>query len=185
MKYLLLTILIITATVQASAQKHQLYPDLGICGSQLRPGLSATYNYSPLKFLGVGGGVQAYHFFPTIAHSVQYVPAIYGDVRLTAWARKKNRVFAFLDIGINIYKHSTLREQEGTIIYTNATNSGMYTGIGVGYMHMITKKGWGLYWTLKSISNNSKANAFDLATGERYTTSGSRGSAVLSVGLRL
>lgn len=171
--------------IPTGSRKHQLFADIGISGSQFHPGLSATYNYKVFKFMGVGAGAHVHHFFPTITHPAQYVPAIYGDVRFTIFPRKKNQLFLYIDAGINFYSSSYYTVIEDNILYTDNSTSGSYSGIGIGFYHQFFKKDRGIYWTLTTISNSYSSDAIDLNTGEKYKAQSGRGTILLSCGIRL
>jgi hypothetical protein len=185
MKYTLPALLMIVFnTMAVSAQKHNLYVDAGVCGSRINLGLSATYNYKPVKWFGIGAGLQTYDFFPRLVDVHQYVPAVFGDLRFNIRPGKTDQFFLFLDLGIDFYKHTGLSDTSGTVIYTDIDDNGSYTGFGFGYFRALKNNSWGPYGSLKLISNGYNADAYNFATGERYVESGSRGTIVLSFGLR-
>ncbi len=183
-RYILVALLVLFHCTDASAQKHVLYADVGVSLSRFSPGLSATYNYKFARFMGIGIGVQGYPFYPTMTSPHQFVPAIFGDLRFTIRPRKMGQLFAFLDIGIDFYKHSDNYSRDGNIAYTVDKDNGTYTGLGCGYFRRLTKRGGGPYGSLKIISNGYKANAYNVVSHEQRTESWSRGSAAVSVGFR-
>ena len=184
MKHLILIFVGLLSSTSVDAQKHKLFTDVGISGSQLLPGLSATYNYNPLKFLGIGAGVHVHHFFPTVADKPRYVPALFGDLRFTVFPRKKNQILAFLDVGMNFYKKAAAHKHENTIIHTDESTSGIHTGIGLGYLRVLKEEGLSMYWTLKTLANSAEYSSLDLTTKQYATSSGSRSTIVLSFGYR-
>lgn len=184
MKRLIVGLFAALSTLAASAQKHNLFADGGICFSRINPGLSATYNYKPLKFLGVGAGIQAYDFFPTITNGHQYIPALFADLRLTVFPGKKNQVFFFYNLGIDFYKHTNTFYADETVIYNVPRDNGTYTGVGIGYFHRTTPRGGGFYISVKTVSNGYMTNAYDLVAKEQYEEKWSRGSLVLAGGFK-
>jgi hypothetical protein len=184
MKYTLIALLTICNLTRISAQKHNLYTDAGISFSQFYPGLSATYNYKFARWIGVGAGCQAHAWFPTITNPHQYVPGVFGDLRLNIGPRKKNQFFAFMDLGINFYKHTNEDYRNETNVSSVSRDNGSYTGLGMGYFRQTTERGAGFYTSVKIMSNGYEANRQDLVTGEQSVESASRGTLALSFGYR-
>lgn len=170
---------------QIEYKKHHLYADAGLSLSQLHPGASATYNYRPLKFLGLGAGAQVHAFFPTLTNSCQYLPAIFGDLRFTIRPLKKNQFFAFLNVGVDFYQHNNYIDQYEDVIYRVTNDNGVYSSIGLGYFRVKnTKRGSGIYFTVKTMSNSYGMEAFNISTKELYATSSSRGTLAVSFGYK-
>jgi hypothetical protein len=202
MKYAFITVILVLNHIGTSAQKYNLFADAGISFSQITPGLSATYNYKLTRWLGAGIGVQGYAFYPTKTHHHQFVPAIFGDLRLNIRSRKRNQFFSFLDVGIDFYKHTDNYFQDANFIYNVPNDNGVYTGLGIGYFRGMAKAGGkvnclpsesegepvvsnrGPYVSLKLITNNYKANAFNTLTGEKQTKTLGRGTIVFSLGFK-
>lgn len=147
MRYALIALLVLFNPFGASAQKHRLLIDAG-----LPAGFSMTYNYQLTKHLCTGVGVQGYSFAPT-GTDKGFIPALYADFRVTAWAERKNQFFTFMDIGINIYKQDKTFYRDSTMISHFPHNNGFYAGLGLGYFRRMTKNGGGPYLSLKLISN--------------------------------
>jgi hypothetical protein len=183
MKYILIVLLLLTAPVASPAQQNVLYADAGISFAKITPGFSATFNYRALSWLGLGAGAQLYNFHATPIN-LQYVPTLYGDIHFNIFPKKKNQLLAFLDIGADIYQSNHSYWRRDIIEYTVPKDNGVYWGMGLGYFHRITKRGWGLYATAKLINNIYKANTYNLVTAARGTEGMSEGTAVLSVGWR-
>ena len=169
---------------ETEVSKHMVYADIGITGARILPGISATYNYNFVPWLGLGIGAHAYDFFPTIAHGHQYVPAVYGDVHFIIRPKKRGQVLAFLDIGHDFYKKSDRYVRYEDEIYYVPLKNGTYTGLGLGYLRTLKKRGWGLYTTLKIISNGYPVNKFDIIKQEKYVSRYARGNMALSFGIR-
>lgn len=184
MKYTLIALLAIFSTIVASAQKHQLFADIGTSFDGPSPGGSLTYNYRLLDRFGLGGGVQGYSFTPSVLNKDQFTPAVYGDIRLNSLLRKKHFFFYFLDLGINFYTHSDEYRRSNNTIYHIPNNNGFYTGLGIGYFRRITKRGWGPYTSLKIISNSYKASKFDLVSRQQYNAVWLDATFALSVGFK-
>jgi hypothetical protein len=183
MKYILIALVIMLNPIVTSAQKHHLYTDIGLSLSQITPGFSATYNYRPVKWVGVGAGTQLFGFFPTLTNPHQYVPAIYGDLRFNIRPQKKNQFFVFVDMGINFYRHTNNYYQEDSVRYVVTKNNGTYTSFGIGYMSRLTERS-GFYGSIKTLANGYTTEALDLVTKQQYTDSWSRGTLVLSFGFK-
>lgn len=171
--------MLLSPVFASAQQQHQLFADVGLPG-----GLSITYEYRLTKHFGVGAGLQGYNFSPTMTNVNQFTPALYGDFRLNSIMRKKHFFFYFLDLGINFYKHENTNYYSSNYIYNVTMDNGFYTGLGLGYFHVMTKKGGGLYASLKLISNFFKANQFDLTTQKHNVSGMGYGTVALSVGFK-
>jgi hypothetical protein len=169
---------------EASTSRHNLYADVGLCFSRTNVGLSLTYNYKILPWLGAGLGVQDYDFYPTVTHDHQYIPAVYADLHFIIRAKKKGQILVFLDIGKDFYDSSSQYVRRGDDIYYVPLNNGLYNGLGLGYFRSITKKGWGVYTTLKLIGNIYQPNKYNIRTGEKYISRYDEGTFVFSLGFR-
>lgn len=148
MRYLFFGVLMICIPICTMAQKHYAYADVGYT-----PGFSVTYNYSLAKRLGAGAGFQAYNMFRTDASTRKFTPTIYGDIRLNIRPEKNNQFFTFMDLGINIYKQDKSYTRDSTMIAHYPHNNGFNLGIGIGYLRRMTKRGGGLYISLKAMAN--------------------------------
>src|SRR6185437_9390914 len=166
MKYVLITWLAVFTSLAALAQKNNIYVDAGISLARFYPGTSTTYNYNITRYLGVGAGFQAYDFHATVTN-FQLVPAAFGEVRFNIGSKKKNKFFAFLDIGANFYKHTNNSSRDGNTIYYVTDDNGTYTGLGFGYHFHSKKPVWAHYVSLKIISNSYKANEYNLISSQR------------------
>lgn len=183
MKYLLITLLAISHPLHTLAQKNDLYADIGISMSRLVPGPSVTYNHNFFPFLGLGIGVQGYDYHATQTN-FQFIPTIYGDLRFKIRPQKISQFFLFLDVGINMYMHSTGNWGEGDMRYSVQNDNGLYIGPGIGYYLNLMERGRGVYTTLKIISNGYKADALNIVTNERSTRSFSGSTLVYAVGFK-
>lgn len=148
MKYLFFAILMVLNPVWTKAQKHHVYADVGYT-----PGFSVTYNYNLAKRFGAGAGFQAYNINRTDASARKFTPTLYGDIRLNIRPEKNNQFFSFLDLGINIYKQDRSYSRDSTMIAHYSHNNGFNLGIGAGYLRRMTKRGGGLFVSLKATSN--------------------------------
>ncbi len=167
MKYILIALLAVFNPVLASAQRSNLYADIGIPAD-----ISLTYNYKILKHLGLGVGAQVCHFEPTLTNYGESVPAIFGDLRLYFLMRKKHFFFYFLDLGINFYKANDDPGNYNALFVHVTQDNGFYAGGGYGYFHVVTKRGGGWYVSLKSVVNSYKYILYntylqDYTTGRR------------------
>ncbi|HEY9178451.1 MAG TPA: hypothetical protein VIN07_12200 [Flavipsychrobacter sp.] len=148
MRYLLIALLTLLHPMWANAQKHSVYVDLGIPAA-----VSATYNYKLTKNLGAGGGLQGYTAYLPYERYSKFVPTVFADIRLTAWATKKNRLISFIDLGMNLHKKDQGYRRDSTTIYNIPHNNSFCTGLGLGYFRRFTKRGGGGYITLKMLMN--------------------------------
>lgn len=155
MKCTLVALIVFFTPILAPAQKHTVYADVGI-----PIGVSATYNYKLTKNLGAGMGIQGIKFRHPGDHLLlpeditnRFTPAIYVDIRLTAWATKKNQLITFLDFGMNFYKQNKTYYRDDNTVFNVPHNNGFYTGLGLGYFRRMTKLGGGPYLSLKLVSN--------------------------------
>lgn len=184
MKKTLLVLSIVCGATAANAQKHHLYADAGISLSQFVPGASVTYNYNFIPYIGIGAGVQAFGFFPTVTNGHTFVPAVFGDVRFNIRPKKSNQFFVLLDIGINFYKHNKTAHTEGYWAYYVDKDNGTYSSVGFGYLHKFAKRG-AIYTTLKTVTNHYQQKAWNILTGELRAGEGaSRGTLAVSFGFR-
>jgi hypothetical protein len=184
MKYVLVALLALISTIKASAQKHNLYADGGLCLAYNDPGFSATYNYNFIKYIGIGAGVQGYAFHPAATNIRHFTPAVFADLRFRIRPEKISQYFAFVDVGYNFYKHNNDSLQEGNFIYSVPQDNGIYGGLGIGYFLRLTHRGWGPYATVKLISNNCKVDQRNILTNEKGSQHQTRSTLVISLGFR-
>ncbi len=184
MKYILIALFVISGYV-AFAQQHNVYADAGITNVRLLPGGSVTYNYKLTGFLGAGAGFQVHNIFPTFTDQHKYVPALYADLRMTAWAKRKNSLISFLDFGWDIYKKDNEFYRDSTSVGLVPFNNGFYNCLGLGYFHKVTKKGGGAYVTLKLMLNWYNYREYSIVA-EEYDRSllSTSGTVALSFGYR-
>ncbi|MBA3829534.1 MAG: hypothetical protein H0X33_11405 [Taibaiella sp.] len=183
MKRSLIVVIMMFYSCLASAQGSYIYGDAGISLARFKPGASVTFNYNVLRFLGFGIGFQAYDFHATMTN-FQYVPAVYGELRLNIRPRKDNQFFAFMDIGANLYTHNDDLWQDRNFVYKVHSNNGTYGGLGIGYFRRLPKRSWGPYGSLKLISNSYKADSRDLTTSKQGTAGWGDATLVISAGFR-
>lgn len=184
MKYALVALLIVLHPLSASAQKHFLYADGGLSLAYFDPGFSATYNYNPVKFIGMGVGTQSYVFHPVITDPRYFTPAIYADVRFRIRPQKISQYFVIMDLGIDFYKHNNDSVAEGGYLYSVPKDNGVYLGLAIGYFLRLTYRGWGPYATVKLLNNFYKRNELDLATNQPASQNVIGGTLILSLGFR-
>lgn len=163
MKYVLIALLLLTTPMWTSAQKNNLFADVGLSGDGSKPGLSVTYSYKFAKHIGVGIGIQDYRFQPTITNHRQFVPAVFEDMRFYFRVRKNSMFFSMLDLGFNFYEKTNYYYRNEHGIYTVPQNNGVYMGLGFGYFHRVTRRGGGLYASFKMVSNTYKADRYLIA----------------------
>lgn len=167
MKYTLIALFVLCQSIEASAQRknrkeelpvsvHHVYADIGSF-----PGLSLTYNYKFARRWRWGGGIQGYLSNPPYDTSDRFIPTIYGDIRFIMRPEKKNQFFSFLNLGIDFYKRDKQYYRDSISVYHFSHNNGFYTALGFGYFRRMTKRGGGLYVSLKL--------AFDFSTVKRYS----------------
>ena len=179
MKYALIALLVMFNPITASAQKNNLFADVGIA-----PGLSVTYNYKFAKHIGLGIGLQGYNFIPTITNRNEFVPAVFADVRLNSRQRKKHFFFYFLDLGIDFYKSNDNYPRTSNIYDNVPKNNGFYTGLGSGYFRRMTKRGGGLYASLKIIGNIFNDHEYNIVAQNYRTSTMFYGTGVISIGFK-
>lgn len=184
MKSIAITSLLLAIPLFASAQKHHIYTDAAISLAYFDPGFSATYNYHPVKHLGLGIGTQAYVFHPAITNHRHFTPAAFADIRLRIRPEKISQYFLFLDLGMNFYKHNNNIHVEGNYIYSVPNDNGVYLGFGLGYFLRLTHRGWGAYATAKAINNIYKRNQYNMVTNEQSSINPAGGTIILSLGFR-
>jgi hypothetical protein len=88
MKHILFSLLLIFASAKVSAQRNNLFADIGI-----PPGISASYSYKLTNHFGVGIGLQVYRTVPTVITHRQFTPAAFADIRLYLRPKKANQLF--------------------------------------------------------------------------------------------
>ncbi|MBS1773791.1 MAG: hypothetical protein JST82_13105 [Bacteroidetes bacterium] len=148
MKCLFVALLIIFGPIVISAQEHRAYADVGYV-----PGFSATYNYSLAKYVGLGVGVQGYRLSPGMSSFSRLVPAIFADIRFNIRPEKKGQAFAFMDFGMNFYKHSNKFYYTKSGILRDKNDNSFYAGFGLGYLRSITERGGGPYLSVKIVTD--------------------------------
>lgn len=180
MKYSFIALLL-CLSVSSFAQKHRVFADVG-----WSPGFSVTYNYTPIKHLGVGVGVQAYEYSPTLINTSMFVPAVYADLHLNIRPQKNNQLFLHWDIGMNFYKQKgQYRGGDPRIVYNTPKDNGVCTGGGFGYMRRMTKRGGGPYASLKLVMNLTKVEGYNVATRQTQIKQlNGDGPLVLSLGFK-
>lgn len=184
MKKALLVLSLIGSAAVANAQKHHLYADAGISLSQFMPGASVTYNYNFIPYIGIGAGMQGYGFFPTRTNGHTFVPAVYGDVRFNISPKKKSQFFVLLDVGMNFYNYAPKTYSENDWVYFVDKNNGVYSSFGFGYFNRFTKRGGGIYGTIKTVTNHYQLKALNMTTGEAQEDGASRGTLAIACGFR-
>jgi hypothetical protein len=137
-------------------EQHRLYADVGYV-----PGFSATYNYTLVKHVSAGIGVQGYDFYPSLSYYSRFTPAVFADIRFNIRPEKKGQAFVFMDFGMNFYKRSNKYYRYNNSIERDRKNNGFYAGLGVAYMRRMTKRGGGPYVSLKMISNWHNSDKLD------------------------
>lgn len=170
--------------MRAAAQKQYIYTDAAISLAYFDPGFSATYNYNPIKYIGMGVGVQGYVFHTATTSPRLFTPAAFADIRFRIRPEKISQYFVLLDIGMDFYKHSNDSEIAGNYIDYVPKNNGVYVGLGIGYFLRLTYGGWGVYTTAKLINNIYKRNEYDITTKEPSSINAAGGTLVLSLGFR-
>lgn len=165
MKYVFFAILVVVYSANASAQHHHLFADAGTL-----PGFSVTYNYTPVKHLGIGIGIQGYSFSPTLINSREFIPAVFADIHVNIRPQKNNQFLSFLDMGVNIYQRDDRYYSTSHNVFKLRSDNGFYMGLGFGYLRRITKRGSGPYAALKIISNWYNSDRYDPVTLQRVST---------------
>ena len=184
MRCISILILLLADSFRASAQKHFIYTDRAISLAYFDPGFSATYNYQPIKHIGMGIGVQGYVFHPATTNPRHFTPAVFTDFRFRIRPEKISQYFALLDVGMNFYKHNNDLARSGNYVYSVPNDNGVYVGLGLGYFLRLTHRGWGSYASVKLINNFYKRNEFNVITNEQRSTTPAGGTIVLSLGFR-
>lgn len=145
-----------------------------------------THNYIFARHWGVGAGFQGYTHAPLQVDYTQFIPAVYADVRLYIRPEKANQFFSFLDLGIDFYKPGLRYHSRNTnIVYNVPHNNGVYSGLGFGYFHKLTRNGSGLYTSLKMVMNWSKISGYNNQTHrQEVSLLTGNGTVILSLGFR-
>jgi len=184
MKYILL-VLVLFSSASVFGQQHNFYADAGLVFSgQGGPVFSATYNYRPVKHIGLGLGVQGCKFRPTYTTDIVFMPTVFGEFRVNIRPEKKNQFFTFIDFGMNFYKHSDLLYSNSEGIYEYKGDNGFYFGLGLGYFRPITERGWGPYASIRIISNAFYGNAYYVSRPNDHTSGYLWGDLAFSVGFK-
>ena len=179
MRYLL-TAMLLLHTIWASAQQHSIYADIGF-----PVGFSATYNYQLTKNLGAGAGIQGQRFYLPYSNNSSFIPAIYADLHVTAWATRKNRFITYLNLGMNIHKQDQSYHRDSTTVFNIPHNNGFYTGFGLGYFRRITKRGGGAYIALKLVLNWHNLKEYSIvADSEDRSIIAASGTPLLAIGFK-
>jgi hypothetical protein len=184
MRSIRILLLLAAYSLSAQAQKHHIYTDGAISLAYFDPGFSATYNYHPIKHIGIGLGVQGYVFHPASTNPRQFTPAVFADLRFQIRPKKISQYFVLLDLGMDFYQHNNDLSVKGNYVYSVPSNNGVYFGLGIGYFLRLTYRGWGPYTTVKLINNIYKQNEFNITTNEQRSIGSSGGTLILSLGFR-
>jgi len=184
MKRISIILLFLASCLRVSAQKNYVYTDAAISLAYYDPGFSATYNYNPIKYIGMGIGVQGYVFHPATTSPHLFTPAAYADVRFRIRPEKISQYFVFLDVGMDFYKHNNDSAIAGNYIDYVPNNNGVYVGMGIGYFLRLTYRGWGVYTTAKLINNIYRRNEYDMANKEPSSINAAGGTVILSLWFR-
>ncbi len=184
MKWLSVVLLSFASSLCATAQKHHIYTDGAISLAYFDPGFSATYNYHPVKYIGMGIGVQGYVFHPATTNPRQFTPAAFADVRFRIRPGKISQYFVLFDVGMDFYKHNNDLAAVGNYIYSVPNDNGVYAGLGLGYFLRLTYRGWGPYATAKLINNIYKRNEYNTITNEHSSIHPAGATIILSLGFR-
>lgn len=183
MKHALVALLLLSPLI-TSAQKQNLYTDAGLSLAYMSPGLSATYDYNVSKHIGLGAGLQGYGFYSTFSTAKQFTPALFADFRFRIRPGHVSEYFILADLGMDFYKHNDDYRRSGENVYTVVKDNGVYFGLGLGYFHRTTARGWGWYTTLKLINNFYKVDELNTNTGAQRSLTLIEGTAVISAGFR-
>lgn len=190
-KCTLFALLAALSPVGALAQKNNFFADAGISMSRFLPGASITYNFNPVKVLGIGVGVQGYDFHATMP-SFQLIPTMFCELRFNIRPEKDHNFFAFFDYGLNLYHRSNDPWNDSNMVYTVKSDNGTYTGGGIAYAWRLRKyDSWYLnendvrfYVSLKMISNSYNADGYNTVSHEKSTTGMSDATLVISFGVK-
>lgn len=180
MKYILTLLLLSFTHASLNAQEHYLYADVGYALSG--PGLSVTYNYRPVKHIGMGIGAMGYEYKPSLLEHKIFAPAVFGEFRINIRPERRGQLFTFLDIGMNFYKHSSLLYSDSKGIYQAKSDNGFYAGLGTGYFRRLNERGWGLYLSVKAITNTFSAYTYYLPHPDQHIITGTFGALAFSLG---
>ncbi len=179
MRLVIITMLAAISSFVSSAQKSDIFIDLGLPLGQYIPGVSGTYDMKFGKHLGLGGGVQAYWVDkPSAAGKMQpeLTTAVFADLR-GFFPKKKHAMLAFVDAGWNMY------ERKGLAPGVTGPNGGIYNALGLGYFRPWKKnKNAGGYITLKFVTDSYTLT--ETTGGKEYKTFNLDGGVVLSVGVK-
>ncbi len=184
MKHALIALFVFINPLNISAQTHYLYADGGLSLAYFDPGFSATYNYNITRHIGIGAGAQLYAFHTTVTAPRQFTPALFADFRFRIRPRHISQYFILADLGMDFYKHNNDYSRSGNYVYTAPNDNGVYFGLGIGYFHRYTRRGWGPYASLKMITDFHKETELHITTGDQKSQSVGRGTLVVSLGFR-
>lgn len=175
----LIILFVLLYPIAAFAQQHSIYADLGYT-----PGFSVTYNYKLAKRLGAGAGVHVYRIHRTWQDGVDFTPALYGNIRLNIRPEKKGQLFLMLDVGMNFYKQDKSYHRESTYLFNIPNNNGIYTGLALGYMRRMTKRGGGPYVSLKPMVNWFSMRRYYIDEDRESAWIGGGGNVALNFGFK-
>lgn len=179
MRGIIITLLFIALAATAHAQ-HHVYVDAGVPA----PSFSATYNYRFSPYFGVGAGAQLNTTVPTNISGKALVPALFMDIRCNIRPLKANQFFTFLDLGASYYTEDNKYYTQGNYTYREPGGSGFLTGMGGGYMRRVTRRGGGIYTSLKLVLNWHRVEVLDNTTARQTTIASGDGNFVLSLGYK-
>jgi hypothetical protein len=186
MKNALIALFILFSPISVVAQKHFIYGDIGTATfSNFRPGFSITHNYRLIKHIGVGIGVQGYSYSPISVNRIKFTPAVFADIRFHIRPAKTNQFFAFLDVGANYHgMKGSYYTRDRTQLHTVKSNISTCTGIGIGYLRQINKRGSGIYASIKITMNVYTTSGYDFVAKRDIKYLNGDGTLPFSIGYK-
>ena len=190
MKYIIITILVIFCPLAIFAQQdtgrkmlawtHHLYADVGTNSA-----FSLTYNYNAGRHWGWGGGVQGSSWNPRYTEDNRYMPGIFGDMHFCIRTKRNNQFFSFLDAGIDLYKREKRYYRDSVVLYDLSYTDGFYSAIGFGYLRRMTKRGGGVYVSVRFTFDFCRARVYSFISDDKNTTAVlGDATGVLSIGYK-
>lgn len=159
---------------------HHVYADMGTKST-----ISLTYNYNVSRHWGWGAGVQRGKWDNGYAINQHYISSIFADMHFSMRPKKNNQFFSNLDFGMDLYKHDKRYYLDSVILYDFSGKSSLYTALGFGYMRRITKRGGGIYVSLRFVFDMYKVNIYSyIADDKNTTTKWANGNGILSIGFK-
>ncbi|MBS1689928.1 MAG: hypothetical protein JSS96_14460 [Bacteroidetes bacterium] len=183
MKKFILLYLLSCSSLIASAQKYQIFGDIGISTLLFRStDFSVTADRMFGRHFGIGLGAQTLTASAYAPSQVDNNPSvlktsIFADTRCDLYIHK-SLIFLFADLGISLYHAPAIPGVQ------DAHSNGFYIGLGIGYSYPVNARGMGPYISFKMASDVYTFTEYDRQTYQPHKTSILDGIGIVALGFK-